>query len=299
MGKNKILVLGATGMLGSMVYGYLKKNRLLNIYRSVRQKTHSKQTDIIFDAEEFLKDNQSENIFNTFDYIINCIGITKPFSKDNDPKAVELAININSLFPYKLGKIAQKNGIKVIQIATDCVYSGKKGNYIEDDHHDPVDVYGKTKSLGEVFDGSILNIRNSIIGPEEKETKLYLLDWFLGNAKRATLKGFAHHFWNGVTTLQFAKLCEKIIEKEGYFEKLLKVSHVHHFIPNEQVDKFELLNIFNRTFNKNFIIDKIDIKSETVNRTLSTKFSMLSEIYSAKQPMEKAIDELCLYIKNR
>jgi len=95
---------------------------------------------------------------------------------------------------------------KVLQIATDCVYSGKTGNYDEAAKHDALDVYGKTKSLGEVNARHVLNIRCSIIGPELKG-RLSLLEWFLSQPTGARVNGYAHHQWNGITTLQFAELC--------------------------------------------------------------------------------------------
>ena len=100
----------------------------------------------------------------------------------------------------------------MIQIATDCVYSGKTGGYNEDSLHDALDAYGKTKSLGEVRSSTFLNIRSSIIGPEINH-KVLLLEWFLKQPKGAVLNGFSNHLWNGVTTLQFAELCLTIIKK--------------------------------------------------------------------------------------
>jgi dTDP-4-dehydrorhamnose reductase len=224
-----------------------------------------------------------------FDYCINCIGIIKPFCKDEDPDGVENAIVINSLFPHKLGKLGLSSQTAIIQIATDCVFSGNIGNYHEDHPSDALDAYGKSKKLGEVINGSTLNIRCSIVGPE-KSGFMSLLEWFLRNPKGSNLLGFNHHLWNGVTTLQFAKLMEIIIMK-NLFEELLKISEVLHFTPNETVTKYELLNIFNEVFAKDFTIAKVEEEGRGVDRTLTSKYSALKEIFPP-YPMKEAIMEL-------
>ncbi|MFX0073103.1 MAG: dTDP-4-dehydrorhamnose reductase family protein, partial [Candidatus Hermodarchaeota archaeon] len=220
-----ILVLGISGMLGSMVFDYLSKNKDLNVYGTVRNSKYKKERIFLFDAYDISQLEREDILKLKIEYIINCIGITKPFSKDDDPEGVIRAIKINSDFPWELAKYAKKYNLKIIQIGTDCVYSGKKGNYVETDTHDPLDVYGKSKSLGEVFDGSTLIIRTSIIGPEFKKETTFLFEWFLNQSERGTIGGFEHHIWNGITTLQFAQICEKIIST-GIFDKLVSISHV-------------------------------------------------------------------------
>jgi dTDP-4-dehydrorhamnose reductase len=262
-----ILVLGVSGMLGSMVFDYLGKNENLQVYGTVRNPKFKKDNVFMFDANEISQLEKKEIEDLNINYIINCIGITKPFCKDGDPKGVKRAIRINADFPWKLAKYAQERNINVITIGTDCVYSGKDGAYNEDDPHDPLDVYGKSKSLGEVFDGSTLIIRNSIIGPELKENKSFLLEWFLNQPNGGTIGGFAHHIWNGVTTLQFAQVCEKIIQS-NYYDKLMGTSYVHHYTPNNTVNKFELMNTFDDVFNKKLEINYI-------NREFQIKYDIL------------------------
>ncbi|HLD98938.1 MAG TPA: SDR family oxidoreductase [Bdellovibrionota bacterium] len=280
----KIIVLGTTGMLGSMVHGYLQRNSRLQVIGSTREN---------FDAEAFATGHPVKLDLSA-DYIINCIGVIKPFCKDSDPRGCERAIKVNALFPHKLGQSARNQRTRVIQIATDCVYSGFKGFYKESDPHDALDVYGKTKSLGEVFDGSVLNLRCSIIGPEIKN-RVSLLEWFLGNKDGSELNGFSHHTWNGITTLQFAELCEKIIENPGSYEDLIKISHIHHYIPNSTVNKFELLTLMSKIFEKNFKIKQVDNIGPPVNRALSTSFSALKWA-SPQQEMEKALFQLKKYM---
>jgi len=291
-----ILVLGISGMLGSMVFDYLSKNKNFNVYGTVRNTQYQRDRTFIFDANDIsqLEDKKILNL--NFEYIINCIGITKPFSKDDDPIGVVRAIRINAEFPWELAKYAKKHDLKVIQIGTDCVYSGKKGLYNENDKHDPLDVYGKSKSLGDVFDGSILILRGSIIGPELKKEESFLLEWFLNQEKGGTISGWEHHLWNGMTTLQFAQICERIIES-GNFKKLIEISYIHHFNLNEIVNKYELMNIFNEVFDKKLKINHVNKPDEKVDRTLSSIYDELSKLFD-KSDIKTALTELLDYIDN-
>ena len=292
-----VLVLGISGMLGSMVFDYLSKNPDFNVSGTVRNPKYIKDQVFQFDAYKSSQLEQKQFIDLKIDYIVNCIGITKPFSKDNDPAGVVRAIKINSDFPWELAKYAKKYHIKILQIGTDCVYSGKKGNYKEDDAHDPLDVYGKSKSLGEVFDGTTLIIRTSIIGPEFKKEETFLLEWFLNQPEGGTIGGFEHHIWNGITTLQFAQLCEKIILTNS-FDKLIAVSYVHHFIPNSTVNKFELMNIFNDIFDKKLKINRVNKPEEKVDRSLISKYNELENLFG-KTDIRKALFELTSYMEKR
>lgn len=290
-----ILVLGVSGMLGAMVFDYLSKNNDFNVYGTVRNSKYQSNRVFLFDAHDTTQLEQKKFVDLKINYIINCIGITKPFSKDDDPAGVIRAIKINSNFPWELAKYAKKYNIKVVQIGTDCVFSGEKGNYNEDDPHDPLDVYGKSKSLGEVFDSTTLIIRCSIIGPELKKEVTFLLEWFLNQKESGTISGWEHHTWNGVTTLQFAQICEKVIEM-NYFDKLVKVSHVHHFLPNSIVNKYELMNIFNDIFDKKLKINHVNKPEERVDRSLGTKYQELSTLFS-KFDLKTALSELLDYIE--
>jgi dTDP-4-dehydrorhamnose reductase len=245
----KIVVLGKTGMLGDAVYNILMGSAKHEVIGTTRKELDA-YTAGISDIKNVLKD---------CDYVINCIGIIKPYIHDDDPVEVERAIRINALFPHRLAAC----GIRVIQIATDCVYDGVKGNYIETDKHNALDVYGKTKSLGEVTAENFLNLRCSIIGLEEKNKKS-LLEWFLNQPANAHIDGYKNHFWNGITTVAFAQICKAIIESNKWFHGL------QHIIPNDTATKFAMLKVFAETFNrKDITINCIDAK-ESINRTIST-----------------------------
>ena len=273
-------------MLGSMVYRRLNTVDGLQVTGTARQEGNEL---IVFNVYDGLDNLQVEGV----DYIINCIGITKPYCHDDDMSEVKNAIYINSLFPHDLLRLAREKGVRIIQIATDCVYSGHHGGYAEDSPHDALDVYGKTKSLGEVHATLFLNIRCSIVGPE-RNRKVFLLEWFLSNQPGSIVKGFDHHRWNGVTTLQFARLCEEIICGE-MFDALTQTSSLHHFVPNEIVTKYELLNVFNRVFDCGLNIEKVSDVGSPVDRTLSTQFELL-ESFHPSSSIESALRELKEYI---
>jgi dTDP-4-dehydrorhamnose reductase len=277
MARNRVLVLGATGMLGSMVYRYFQKTHLKTagtILKGEKKRVAGQSNIIQFDAEA--SDAVLYRVLKTInpDWIINCIGIIKPYCKDDDPVGIRRAITVNALFPFRLAELAQKNNARVIQIATDCVYSGRQGKYDEAAVHDPLDVYGKTKSLGEARADAMLHVRCSIVGPEPW-TNVSLLAWFLSQPENVTLQGYTHHHWNGVTTLQFAQCCEMIMQKgTDYFDSLVKMSPVHHFVPNKTVSKYRLLRIFKQVWKRRVKIVPASTP-EAVDRTLDTSYHEL------------------------
>jgi dTDP-4-dehydrorhamnose reductase len=145
----KILILGATGMLGFQVLKTLQELKNFKIYATFK---NSKKITVLRNLIE-INDNVSFIKFNVglfnkiklskFNYIVNCIGLIKPYINEKNQSTILEALKVNSLFPHQL--ITSSKKVKIFQIATDCVFDGKKGNYIETDTHNPIDVYGKTK----------------------------------------------------------------------------------------------------------------------------------------------------------
>lgn len=246
----KILILGSTGMLGNAVFKYFNI-RNYNIYTTYR--------------EEKLKYNNNSFYFNAldtnfsqirhFDYIINCIGVIKPFVSE---KTAQDVILTNSLFPRKLANFCEENNIRLIHITTDCVFSGKDGLYDENSEHDCIDLYGKSKSVGEPSNCMVL--RTSIIGNEiHKDASL--ISWAKSCANKE-INGYTNHIWNGITTNQYAKICEKIIQKDLY-------SHDLYHVFSDDITKYELLNLINNFYNLNMKINKF-IDKISIDRTLRT-----------------------------
>ena len=264
----KILILGGSGMLGSMVTSVFSETGY-EITATVRsQELIDKSKTILpgvnwihFNIRDFITNIKEHAYFSKYDWIINCIGITKPYCKDDNPDQIENAVVINSLFPNQLAK--KFPDVKILQIATDCVFSGKEGNYVESSKQDPYDVYGKTKSLGESKYPNLFNLRCSIIGPEYNR-KAFLIEWLLGQPKEARVNGFTNHDWNGISTLHFAKVCWGIIN-QNYTPQNLQ-----HIIPSGRVNKYELLNILTKHFERPDIMVNPFVASEKIDRTLRT-----------------------------
>jgi len=161
MANKKILLLGSTGMLGHMVYYYLKNTNKYEI-TDVSYRQQLTEKSIILDVNNKLKLEQLvENV--KPDFIINCIGILIKGSADT-----KNAIYINAYFPHLLKELANARNAKLIHISTDCVFSGNEGNYKEDSFRDADDTYGRSKAIGEINDSYNLNLRKSLKSPELK-----------------------------------------------------------------------------------------------------------------------------------
>ena len=216
----------------------------------------------------FLKfDAATDDLDSTFsmpiDFVVNCIGIIKPYINDSDPKQTETAFEINGAFPNRLEAWASKNGAKVIQIATDCVFSGTKGNYLESSEHDALDVYGKSKSMGEAKGASMMHLRVSIIGPEVDRNSS-LLEWVRNQPQNAEISGYTDHFWNGITSFHFAKITRGIIENDlfeaGFF----------HVLPQDSATKCELVTLIAKYLGRSDIKVNSTATGAKINRTLDT-----------------------------
>jgi len=268
----KVAVLGSTGMLGSAVGKYL-------LQQGYDVATSYRNEKVSYGPHSFFYDPTipDGSIPEDCDYIINCIGVIKPFINDNHENSVYL----NSLFPRQLAKISKHLGIKMIHITTDCVYSGKDGGYVETDEHDCLDFYGKTKSLGEPSDDCMV-IRTSIIG-EEIHKDASLISW-VKSMKGKTINGFTNHTWNGVTTKQYAKLCEKIIKEDLYKEGLFHVC-------SDSVTKHELVSIINERFSLDIDITPTEA-AQRVDRTLATNEDLSLFLMKSVPSVEEQIKDL-------
>lgn len=266
----KILILGSTGMLGHQVYFHLSEKSDFQVFDlSFRNKLRDET--IICDITDF--ESLSEIIKNVRpDVIVNCIGILIKGSSEN-PKN---SILINAYFPHWLVSIADEIGSKVIHISTDCVFSGKKGGYIESDFRDADDVYGRGKALGEIYSDHHLTLRTSIIGPELKENGEGLFHWFMD--QHGQVNGYTEAYWGGVTTLELSKVIEISIENS-----LTGLYHVTNGIP---ISKFELLNLLNSIFCKEITINQSEGKK--VNKSLkSEKVIPCEKVPSYKKMLEE------------
>jgi len=254
-------------MLGSMVVDYLSHDSEFSLSATVRSpellaRMQKMYPQVRWHVADF-RDTEGFSAFDGQEWIINAIGITKPLIHEDNAAEILTAIEINSLLPHTAGREAQQRNARVLQIATDCVYSGAKGHYIETDVHDALDVYGKTKSLGECFLPNTQHLRCSIIGPEPKDFK-FLIEWFRRQESGATVNGFVNHHWNGVTTLHFAKLCKGIIKTDA------TLSHLQHVVPTGMVTKAQMLHDFAQAYNRADITIRDTEAKTVIDRTLDT-----------------------------
>jgi len=216
--------------------------------------------DIEFDVSKI---DLSDARLKGYDYLINCIGLITHNIDEANSNSVLRARQLNTEFPKQLARFAEGSGAKVIQITTDCVFSGSKGSYLETDSHDAIDVYGKTKSEGEVESLAVMQLRCSIIGREQKGKKS-LLEWVIGQPHGATVSGYTDRHWNGVTTTAFAKVVAGIIQSSSFR------AGTRHLVPAGQMTKFELVSKISDAFGREDL--KVSPKASGVAKdlTLST-----------------------------
>jgi len=182
--SKKVLILGVGGMLGHACFDYFDDLGKYEIYGTWRKPTLDKVR--MFDASNESIEELIQNI--EPDWIINCIGVIKQKINEQDNRSVENTLQINQFFPHQIAKAVEGSKIKVIQIATDCVFNGFKGKYSEVSPHDALDLYGKSKSKGEVVSPEFLNLRVSIIG-KEIESNYSLVSWFLSQKIGSEIDG--------------------------------------------------------------------------------------------------------------
>ena len=246
----KIFILGVNGMLGHKLYQALASSfdvagTIRGSFADISRYSFFREGDIytevdatrISQVEEVIQKNDPE-------VIINCIGITK-FRKEIDDKLK--SVWINSLFPHQLYQICSSRGKRLIHISTDCVFSGEKGNYKESDPSDAVDIYGKTKYLGEVGGENAVTIRTSLVG-RELSTTSGLVEWFLSN-KGSEVNGFTNAIFNGFTTLQFSEIITDIIKKH------VNLSGIYH-ISSEPITKYRFLTLVKEKMRLNVQINE-------------------------------------------
>ena len=271
MQKEKILLFGATGMAGHIVYNYLQETGKYDIVNVVFRKKLTVDSIIV-------------DVTNTFDVakvvgqvkpdvIVNCVGVLIKGSLEHPDNA----ILINAYFPHFLKKLADQVGAKLIHISTDCVFSGKKGNYTEGDFRDEDDIYGRSKALGEVINDKDLTLRTSIIGPELKENGEGLFHWFMHQSGK--INGYKNAIWGGVTTLELAKAIDKSINTK--LVGLVQLSN------GKGISKYDLLNIIKIIWDKKEIeicpfegnsVDKSIAKSSKYDFKIPDYSVMLEEL---------------------
>lgn len=271
----KVLILGASGMLGSAVLEHFSQSemKVLATMRHLPELPLKGVGYSIFDAEIDPVEELSIGL-ESGDFIINCIGLIKSEIDEADAQSRARAIALNAEFPRRLADLAERHDFKVIQIATDCVFSGHQGHYTENSRHDPVDFYGITKSQGEVPSRSFMHLRVSIIGRELRGfTSLY--EWVAKQPPSAHVRGYTNHFWNGIPAKIFARICHAVMSK------YLFRAGVHHILPMDIVTKAELIRLIAAHENRADLLIT-DFETEfPVDRSLATISEVNDKIWRA------------------
>lgn len=278
----KFLVLDATGMAGHTISIYLKEQG--HDITAFSGKPFPFCKNIVGNAcelklfEDIIKKSE-------FDAVINCIRVLIQESEIDKRQAVFL----NSYLPHYLSDITKESNTKIIQMSTDCVFSGKKGNYSENSLRDGESFYARSKALGELENKKDLTFRTSIIGPDMNKDGIGLFNWFI--KQQGEINGYTKAIWTGVTSLTLAKAMEKATE--------YNLTGLYNLANNETINKYEMLKLFNKYFKKNQIIinqsDDVNLNRSLINSRTDFDFIIPSYEDMIKEMKEWIVNHKELY----
>ena len=232
----KFLVLGCNGMAGHTISLYLKEQGYDVFGFDRRESKYIKNATGDARDIDFVRNLIADGKYDT---VINCIGILNQFAEENK----SLAAFLNSYFPHFLAEVTDGTDTQVIHMSTDCVFSGKRGEYTEDDFRDGETFYDRSKALGELEDDKNITLRNSIVGPDINPNGIGLMNWFMKQS--SPINGFTKAMWTGQTTLQLAKTME-VAAKE-------RASGLYNTVPDHSISKYDLLRLFNKYLRNDLI----------------------------------------------
>lgn len=233
---NRVAILGSTGMAGHVVARYLEENGY-TAYRASRSETNTDVSAAI-DATDF-------KALGTWldhvepDMVINCIGLLRSACENRS----DLAILLNAYLPHWLKERYKNSRVKIIHLSTDCVFSGSRGNYLENDWPDGETMYDRSKALGEIVNDKDLTFRMSIIGPDIDPQGIGLFNWFM--KQTGTIQGYGKAIWNGVTTIELSRAIVAALQQN--------LTGLYHLIQPIPIDKCSLLELFANTFQRSHI----------------------------------------------
>lgn len=238
----RVLILGASGLLGHKLYQVLATK--CEVYGTVRRFDERLRDTNMFDPLRIIEGVDAWDISSVKRAIretkpgcvVNCIGIVKQL---REAQLATPSIYINALFPHLLVDVCKETEARLVHISTDCVFSGARGKYREDDLTDAVDLYGRTKALGEVVQGRALTLRTSIIG-RGLFSNVSLVDWFLSQAGR-TVQGFKNAIYTGLPTIVLSEEIWRVVNTYPTLNGLYQVS-------SARISKLELLTLVNKFF---------------------------------------------------
>ena len=288
---SKILILGAGGMLGHKLCQELPKLGYSVTGTLRRKKSYYEQYKYIFGVVDLIDELEiTDNVnFNKIveniqpDAIINCIGIIKQCNDANDEG---LCNRINVDLPHKLSEISKNSYIKLIHISTDCIFSGKKGHYTEEDKSDVDDLYGRSKFLGEVQHENAITLRTSLIGPE-LFTQRGLFEWFI--SQKEQVSGYKNVIFSGFTTIEFARIIHRVLDMNPFKGGLYNVA-------SKPINKNDLLMLIKKYMETSINIMGVD--EPYMDRSLNS--DRFNKDYHYVPPLwEDMISELMMTLEGR
>lgn len=262
----KILIIGASGMIGSTLLKFLSIKNNHSIFATIKSPNSFKIPNFsgnyqLFSDLDVENKNDLENIYikNNPDVVINCVGIVK---QSKEIKNNFKVISLNSLLPHYLKNLCTKYSARFINISSDCVFSGSRGNYLEDDLPDATDLYGRSKILGEVYSKNAITLRTSLIGHELNNT-YGILEWFLSQSNN--VEGYQKAIFSGLTVTEFARIIN------DYVLPNKKLTGLYH-LSSVPICKYDLLMLIKQIYGKRINVIPDD-KKVMINRSLnSSKF---------------------------
>lgn len=244
----RVLILGATGMLGHVLFDVASRESDLDVWAGVRRRSEREITFLRSSSERVVEcdlaasDTINRDLYCAPDVVVNCAGVVRHL---HPAHSASYLVRVNALAPHILAEYCDRRGARLIQLSTDCVFSGRKGKYCESDLPDPPDSHGRMKLLGEIERSPHLTIRTSFIGHESfRDRGYFLLDWFL--AQTGEVRGYTRALWSGLTTLEMARILVELIHRQD-------VSGILH-VCGETVSKYELLCRIQTVFNKTDVV---------------------------------------------
>jgi dTDP-4-dehydrorhamnose reductase len=272
----KFFICGCNGMAGHTISLYLQEQGHEVYGFDLKESKYIKSfAGNAFDTETIAKVIKEGK----YDTVINCIGVLNQFAENNHA----LAAFLNSYFPHFLAKTTEGTDTQVIHMSTDCVFSGKKGSYVENDFQDGETFYDRSKALGELNDDKNITLRNSIVGPDINPNGIGLLNWFLH--QEGQINGYTKAIWTGQTTLQLAKTMEQAAKERAH--------GLVNAVPDHGINKYELCKLFNHYFRNDAItINPVEgVNADKSLKRTNFEFSYLIPDY------EVMVAELAEWVK--
>ena len=273
--KKKVLVLGSGGMAGHVMTLGLRaepeKYEVIDVARSENQ-IHPTIIMNVANFSELQKLVQKEQP----DFIVNCVGLLNQYAEDHPDESVLL----NSYLPHFLEKETKNTSTKVIHISSDCVFSGEKGDYSENDFKDGIGFYAQTKALGEILNQKDLTIRTSIIGPELKTNGIGLFQWY--SKQSGTIYGYENAIWSGVTVIELMKAVKIAMSQD--------IKGLIHLVNDEKISKYDLLILFIKYFKNEEIQLKINTEFTSNKSVKNTRCDFNYKVPSYDQMLKEMKD---------